>query len=309
MHNQTHSRYQTLQRPAGLLIAVTLLISGACTPASDPPDYDLYKNMRAYAEETLTDAGAVQRDEFPELFSTAYDIDLTGIFRLVFGSSALRVHLASYESPAIAAGSLSQFEVPPGSENYTDFAFVIRPAANLRAPMVHGDALKAMAGMNGSFSMDFYNVNKDAVDLDEFFGDQLEKIQQGLALVEPYQRQGEDRGKYISHLQEYTSDVYRIEIDESYIPGDGETERAAYYAAALEAYQLFMDAYFTALARLEPEDDPALIEANKAGIDTFIDILYEFDFAASLGKQLFQDDFDTYFLEGFWRDGFYGAGL
>jgi len=60
-------------------------------------------------------------------------------------------------------------------------------------------------------------------------------------------------------------------------------------------------------SRLEAED--AVIEGNKAGIDAFIDTLYEEDFAATMGKQLFGNDFDTYYLDGFWRDGYYGPGL
>lgn len=70
-----------------------------------------------------------------------------------------------------------------------------------------------------------------------------------------------------------------------------------------------MDAYFTALERLAPEADQDLIDGTKEGTDTFISTIYEEDFAATLGKQLFGDDFDTYFLDGFWRDGYYGEGL
>jgi hypothetical protein len=127
-----------------------------------------------------------------------------------------------------------------------------------------------------------------------------------LELVAPYQRQGEDRGKYTKHLVEYKS-PYRIEIDESYIPAG--TERQDYYDDVLAAYKLFMDAYFTSLERLEPDNDTALIEGTAQGTDTFIQTLYDEDTAASLGKQLFGDDFDAYFLDGFWRDGYYGQGL
>ena len=100
--------------------------------------------------------------------------------------------------------------------------------------------------------------------------------------------------------------------DEQYITGTewlslDEEAREDYHEAALEAYKLYMDAYFTALSRLEAEEE--VIEGNKAGIDAFIDILYEEDFAATAGKLLFGSDFDTYFLDGFWRDGYYGPGL
>jgi hypothetical protein len=70
-----------------------------------------------------------------------------------------------------------------------------------------------------------------------------------------------------------------------------------------------MDAYFVCLERLEPEEDEGLIEGNKQGTDTFIDTVYDKDIAANLGKELFGDDFDSYFLDGFWRYGYYGEGL
>lgn len=291
------------------IAACIALCVSSCAPQTEPPDYDLYENMRSYAEQKLTDAGALPRDDFPDLFSSEYIIELTGLFRLVFGAPQLEVHLASYESDSLAHGSLSQFEVPPDSENYTDFAFSYRPAADIRAPLLHGDALKAMGGSDGSFSMDFYNLNSAEIDLETFFGDEIEKINQALDLVEPYQRQGEDRGKYIEHLKEYTTMQYRIEIDEGYIPDETEEAREAYYEAALAAYKLFMDAYFARLAALDPEQDDGLIQGSKQGFDAFLSTLYENDFAASMGKELFGDDFDTYYFEGFWRKDYYGDGL
>jgi len=290
-----------------LLLSSVFLLMTSCAPAPELPDYGLFENLRDYSIQTFEGAGLLPRSDTPDIFTSEYILDLKGLIRLVFGAPQLEVHLFLYESPEMAAGSLNMFEVPPNSDNYVDFAFSFRPSANLRAPLVHGDVGKAMGGMDGSFSMDFYNLDKEALDLDEFFGDQLVKINQALDLVEPYQRQGEDRGKYIEHLKDYSSIVYRIEIDESYIPEDTEEARKDYHDAALEAYKLYMDAYFTALSRLEGED--AVIEGNKAGIDAFIDTLYEEDFAATMGKQLFGSDFDTYYLDGFWRDGYYGPGL
>jgi len=291
---------------AAAMLGLVMLFS-SCAP--ELPDYDIYATMRQYAEQKLAAGGAIARQDFPAKFSDEYIIDLVSanpLFALVFGGRELEVHLASYESAAIAVSSLSQFEVPPGSGNFTDFAFVVRPAANLRAPFVHGDALKGMAGSDSSFSMDFYNVNQEAIDYEAFFGDQAAKLDEALALVAPYQRQGEDRGKYTKHLVAYKS-PYRIEIDESYIP-EG-TDRQTYYEDVLAAYKLFMDAYFTSLERLSPDNDTALIEGTKQGTDAFIQTLYDEDTAVSMGRQLFGDDIDAYFLDGFWRDGYYGQGL
>jgi len=305
MYSQgTGKRCKTIYA-AGMLLLI--LLASSCSP--ELPDYDIYATMRQYAQQKLAESGATARPDFPAKFSDEYIINLVSVnplFAVVFGGSELEVHLASYESAAIAVSSLSQFEVPPGSENFTDFAFVVRPAASLRAPFVHGDALKGMAGSDSSFSMDFYNINREAIDYETFFGDQVAKLDEAMALVAPYQRQGEDRGKYTKHLVEYKS-PYRIEIDESYIP-EG-TDRKVYYDDVLAAYKLFMDAYFTSLERLQPDNDTALVEGTKQGTDAFIQTLYEEDTAVSLGRQLFGDDIDTYFLDGFWRDGYYGQGL
>ena len=173
---------------------------------------------------------------------------------------------------------------------------------------MHGDA-GGVGGMTPSFSMDFYNVNRDHVDVEEFFGDQIDKINQALALVEPYQRTGEDRGAWTPHLEDFKSD-YRIEMEE---PEDADdAEKLAYADAVLEAFKLFYDAYLTSLEEnISPEDDNALILENKDGADDLIDNLYENDFVAKMGPVMFkdQDAFDKYFLDAFWRQGYYGEGM
>ena len=146
------------------------------------------------------------------------------------------------------------------------------------------------------------------IDVDTFFGDEVAKLEQGLALVEQYQRTGEDRGKYTTHIDAYKS-KYRIEIE---VPDtDAEAELKAYHDAALAAFKLFADAYLIALARLQPEDDAALISGTKAGTDIFINTLLEEDIAAKLGLLLFnsEEKFNHYFNDGFWYAGYYGPGL
>ena len=79
-----------------------------------------------------------------------------------------------------------------------------------------------------------------------------------------------------------------------------------------QAFQLFYDAYLTSLEEnISPEDDQDLIQGNKDGADEIIDLLYDEDFVAQMGPRLFQSQeaFDKYFLDAFWRRGYYGAGL
>lgn len=296
-------RTRTLKRSISMILPLCSLLLFSCGPPAD--DFGLYQDMKEYAQQKYEESGATQRTDMPQKFAPGveYVANLKGLIALVFGSPKLEVHLLSYGSPSIAVASISQFEVPPDSGNFTDCAFVVRPAANIRAPYLHGDALKGMAGMDTSFSMDFYNVDNASIDVDVFFGDQIAKLEEGLALVEQYQRTGEDRGKYTKHLVPFKS-KYRIEIEEP--DTDDDAAREAYANAALQAYKLFMDAYFTSLGRLQPEDDAALIQGVTEGTEAFINLLYEEDTAASLGKMLFEDDFDDYFLKGFWREGSYG---
>ena len=285
-----------------LLIALLPLLA-TCT--SITPDTTLYLDlMRQYAQQRLEQMpGIEQRSDIEDLI-----LGPNPFFLLLFGGAReLHIPLSTYESNHIANSCLSQFESPPDSSVFWDFALVVRPNANLRAPILHGDA-GGVGGMTPSFSMDFYNVNSAFVDVDTFFGDQIEKIQEALDLVETYQRQ-EDRGEWTPHLEPYKSD-YRIEMEE---PEDADqSEKEAYAAAAYEAFTLFFDAYLTSLEKLTAENDPDLIQANKEGADELINTLYEEDFVAKMGPTLIfrdQDAFDKYFLDAFWRAEYYGEGL
>ena len=186
-----------------LALGFCTLFSSCIKPPSKP-DYDLYKNMQEYLLQKFQELeGYTDREDIAQYYDN-YVLTLSFIPRLVFGSPQLEVHLYPGESDSVATACISQFEVPPDSGNFTDVAFTVRPNADVRAPFMHGDALKGMAGMSTSFSMDFWNVNQDAIDWETFFGDQVAKLDQGHALVEPYQRTGEDRGKY-THISYRTN--------------------------------------------------------------------------------------------------------
>ena len=191
-----------------MLCCIPMLVSCAKTPEKD---YDLYKNMQEYLLQKFQAMPGYDTRDIAQDFDN-YVLNLTLLPRLMFGYRQLEVHLYPRESDHMATACISQFEAPPDSANFTDVAFVVRPNADLRAPFMHGDALKGMAGMSTSFSMDFYDVNMDEIDVDTFFGDEVAKLEQGLALVEQYQRTGEDRGKYTTHIDAYKS-KYRIEIE------------------------------------------------------------------------------------------------
>jgi hypothetical protein len=288
-----------------IALAMTFVCSGCTKPPED--DYNLYEDMRVYLQEKFNEMeGIAVREDIVDYYDN-YILDLSLIPRLVFGSKQLEIHMYSYESDQMAVASISQFEVPPDSENFTDVAFTVRPKANIRAPFMHGDALKGMAGMDTSFSMDFWNVDKDSIDWETFFGDQIAKLDEGHDLVAPYQRTGEDRGKYTKHLIPYKWEEYRIEIEEP--DTDDEGEREAYHRAALEAFKLYADAYLASLARLEAEDDQALIDGNKEGLAELMDIALAEDPAAKLGLLLFGDqaEFEKYFLDAFWRAQYFGV--
>jgi hypothetical protein len=295
---------------APIVVSIVVCFSFlSCIKPPPAPDYDLYENMRIYMQQKFEEmAGFAVRDDIAAYYDN-YVLTLRGLPRLVFGSRKLQIHLSSGDSDYMAVASISQFEVPPGSGNFTDVAFAVRPNANLRAPFMHGDALKGMAGMDTSFSMDFWNVNQDAIDWETFFGDQVALLDQGHALVEPYQRTGEDRGAYTQHLIPYKWEKYRIEIEEP--ETDDETVRKAYHDAAYEAFKLYADAYMTALARLQPEADSALIEGTKEGTAELMEVVLAEDPAAQLGLLLFGDEeeFEKYFLDAFWRADYYGPGL
>ncbi|MCX5899440.1 MAG: hypothetical protein NTX06_01675 [Proteobacteria bacterium] len=305
-------KFQTRSIPLIPLVALAcMLLLPACK--SPPPDYDLYENMGAYMKGKLVDAGATVRTDMPALFApgTEYIKRLNPLLRLVFGSGKLQVFLQSYESDRIAVGSISQFEVPPESGNYTDCAFVVRPTAKIGAPIMHGDARAAMSGSDEEFSMDFYNYDNASVDVDKFFGNaQIAKLNEAMALVAQYQipeldEKGErDRGHLTAYLDPYKS-PYRLEL----AAPETESEREAYANAALQAFQLYQDAYFAALDNATQNDDGDIVEGRATATASFMALFESEDIAVKIGRLLFgKKDFPLYFNQGFWRTGWYGYG-
>jgi hypothetical protein len=294
-----------------LALLACLLVLPSCTNTK-PFDYKIYQNMGAFMKAKLIDAGATERTDMPDKFKpgVTYKKNLSLLLALIFGSPDLRVYLQSYESDRIAVSSISQFEAPPGSDNYTDCAFVVRPTAKIAAPFMHGDKRAPMAGSSDDLSMDFYTYDKDRIAdmdayVDNFFGAEKAKLIAGMALVAQYQKILPDRGKYTPYLDPYKS-KYRLEL--ALPKNSDEAARKAYFDAVLQAFKLYQDAYFAALANAESTSDEATIDARATAAGAFIELIKAKDAAYSLGKMLFgEEDIPLYFEQGFWREGFYGA--
>lgn len=295
MKNQWFRLYGTR-----ILLGISLSFNLGCSKRVD--DYGQIKAMRHFSENIMRSNGAVPRT-ISEKFSD-YRPDLSLLFRLLFGTDDMRIHLLSYESERFAVASFTQMEVPANSDFFLDLAFEIRPSAHLRAPIFHGDVIKPMPGVDGMFAVDFYNTNASDVDVDSFLGDQLAEVQRALKMVEPYQKtEQQGRGKLTKHLKPFKS-KYRIELHEPEM--DDKSRHSSYFLTVGEAYRITLRAYLMALSKLAFEQDPKVVERNKKGHDLFIETLHNEDIAAKLSRWMFGEDYEAYFMEGFWGKGHYG---
>jgi hypothetical protein len=282
----------------GLVLAI---VASGCAKKVD--DYGEIVEMRRFAEDAMKKVGAELRP-ISKKFDN-YAVDLPFYMRPFFLDNPIEIHLVTYKSDRLSVASFTQMEVPPNQGYFLDLAYELRPAANLRAPIFHGDVIKPMTGVDGMFAVDFYNTNPQDVDVDAFLGDQLEEVKRALDLVARYQKTEETgRGKLTPHLKPFKS-AYRIELLEPNVD-DAEAHRA-YFQVVREAFQITLRAYLTALGRLEPDVDPAVAERNKAGHDGMIDTLDKEDIAAKLAKLMFDEDYESYFFKGFWARGVYST--
>jgi len=300
LKKRTAAQNQMWMLLTGILL-VSLFMTIGCG-AKKVDDYGEIPKMRAYLENILAVNGAQLRP-VSQSFDN-YKAKLNLLMRIMFGSKDLRIHMRSYQSPHLAVASFTQMENPPESGYFMDLAYQLRPAAHLVAPLLHGDVIKPMPGIKGMFAVDFYNLNPEDLDVDEFLGDQLEKVKLALELVEPYQKTEEQgRGKLTPHLKPWKS-KYRIELLEPEV--DDADRHKEYFKIVNQSFSMILDAYFTALSRLKEKGDAAAINRNKQGHDKFIDTLDSEDIAARLSKWMFKDDYELFFLQGFWGRGEYG---
>lgn len=258
-----------------------------------PDDFENFIGMREDLTQNLNAFGAEERDI--NSFFTDYKLHLNFLYRFMFKNPELSLYLKSYHNDMIEAGTISQFEIGK-TGTFFDFTFMIRPKPEYSLPFFHGDALKALPGVDGALYMDFYSF-KNTIELERFFGSNLSLIKKALELARPYWKH-EGFGELTVHLDDYKS-PYRFEILE---PGKASAEeRAEYFDIARKCFNLYSTAYLRSLEEHAEFESKTDAEINKAGINGFVDILWEHDIAVKMGKMLFPEaDFEKYFLEGFW---------
>ena len=275
----------------GILIIVIAVVVGIFIATFKPAKYDdfgVFNDLKKFTLERFAAAKARPVETFT--------LKLSFPFSKIFGSDVIALPMKSFETDRIAAASISQFEVPPGSGYFRDYTFNIRPNYNFKAPVFHIDLMKPSVGVPGLCSMDVFNVDPETINYEKFFGSELENVKKAMALVAKYQRTPEQgRGKITRYLDPYKS-PYRIELQE---PKGDEAVRKAYYQAAGEAFKIMLTAYLKSLAALSP--DPAFASRHEQKMQEMVLALYKNDVAINLGKKIFKGQFKKFWLDSFWN--------
>jgi hypothetical protein len=274
----------------GIIVALLIVVVGIFIATFKPPKYDdfgVYNDLKKFTLEQF--AGAKARPV------QTFTINLSFPYSKIFGDSALSIPMKSFETDRIAAASISQFEVPPGSGYFRDYTLNIRPSYAFKAPVFHIDFMKPSPGVPGLCSMDIFNVDPETINYEKFFGPEMENVKKAMALVAQYQRTVQQgRGKITKYLDPYKS-PYRIELQE---PKGDEAARKAYYQAAGEAFKIMLSVYLKSLAVLSP--DPAYAGRHEQKMKEMVTALYKNDVAINLGKKIFKDQFNTFWMDSFW---------
>lgn len=275
----------------GSVIAGIVLVAVIFVATFKPPKYEdfgVYNDLKKFTLEKFAAAKARP--------VSTITLHLSFPYSKIFGSAVLALPMKSFETDRIAAASLSQFEVPPDSGYFRDFTFNIRPNYAFRAPVFHIDFMKPSPGVPGLCSMDIFNVDPEMINYETFFGSELANVKKALAMVAKYQRTVEQgRGKITKYLDPFKS-PYRVELQE---PKGDEVARKQYFQTAGDAYKIMLTAYLNSLAALAPE--PAYAERHEQKIKKMVTALYENDVAINLGKRIFKDQFNTFWMDNFWN--------
>jgi hypothetical protein len=278
-----------------LLIIIAIAIFIATFKPKEYSDFGVYTNLRNYTVDLLKKYGANERpitQEFSDL-----TLKLSFPFNKLFGSDVIAVPIKSFQNDKMGVATISQFQVPPQSDYYRDFTLHIRPAYGLKAPIFHIDFMKPSPGTPGLCSMDFFNPDAENISVDDFFGPELKNVQKALSLVERYQRTVEEgRGKITAYLDPYKS-KYRFELMEPQT--DNEKIREEYYTSVEEAFKLVLAAYLKSLNNTPIDTDYAQDHEEKT--KDLVILFYNNDFAIALGKRVFNEHFEKYWLDGFWN--------
>ncbi len=280
---------------AALVLLIIIIGVGVFVATFKPKkysDFDVYAGLKQWTVEQFEQQMQTRpvNDYFDGFF-----VSLGFPFSKLFGGSALGIPLKSYESRKISAATVSMFEIPPGSGYYSVFTLNILPRYDFRAPVLHVDFLKPAPGTSGMFILDFFNVDKNAISYEEFFGDDIETIKKAMAKVEQYQRI-EGRGELSRYLDPYKS-PYRFELQEP--ESEDEEVRRAYFTAARDALMLVLPVYLKRVAMLESDKDFAPLHEKK--LKQMVRELYDNDFAVAMGRRIFKEHFRKYWIEAFWN--------
>lgn len=281
----------------GLLVIALVSYITFYTLSPVPSDYGTFLEMREFQTKVLREAGAIEKPV--NSYFNDYKLKLPLLYKIMFKAGNLSLYLKSYKSERIDTASANQLEIGNGTGNFFDYTFMIRPDPQFNVPLFHGDALKPLPGVTGALYMDFYSLNDD-VDLNRFFAVSQKKLTEAMALAEPYWKH-KGFGELTPHLDPFKS-PYRLEMVE---PEDGSQEELRlYYKTVFTCYSLYTEAYLEALEKWDRKENPKLREQREQEVRDFVSILYEKDMAVKMGKMIFpEEDFDHYFLDGFWGTG------
>ena len=258
-------------------------------------DFGVFANLRNHVLQLLNEYGAQERSITQDF--NKFTLNLSFPYNKIFGSNVIAVPLKSFRNDKIAAATITHFEISPNSSYARDFTLNIRPRYGLRAPVFHVDFMKPALGTPGICIVDFFNVDKDNISLGSFFGDERTSIEKALTMVEKYQRSVEEgRGKISRYLDPYKS-AYRFELKEP--ETDNETIRKAYYQSVEEALRLLLPSYFKSMNNVQLDTNFAMQHEEKT--KELIQLMYKNDFAINMGKRIFKEHFEKYWLDGFWN--------
>ncbi|MBI9101533.1 MAG: hypothetical protein JEY99_03885 [Spirochaetales bacterium] len=299
MHANSRKKPKKIIWKLFLLLLLILLVSAGIyyiLPGED--DFGTFLSMRNDMTRIIKDSDGAERDI--NLRFNDYQLKLNPLYAFMFKSGKLDLYMKSYSNDKLAAISINQLEIGRDTNNFFDFTFMFRPKPEFSLPLFHGDALKKLPGVHGALYMDFYALNANT-DYETFFGQEIEKIEEAIHLAEPYWNH-HDFGSLTPHLDPYKS-PWRFEI-RAPEKGDDETMRV-YYSTAARCLSLYSEAYMRSVAAWSVTSNKPINEKikeeNRESFDGFVQVLYREDVAVKLGKMLFpEEDFDSYFLEGFW---------
>ncbi len=279
-----------------ILLVLIIVILGTFIATFKPKqysDFDMYADLFAWTSAQYKQQ--LQPRAINDFFEN-FAQPLAFPFSKIFGGKELGVHLQSFESAQLAAATVSMFEVPPASGYHTVVTLNLLPRNGCRAPIMHVDFMKPSPGVSGMFILDFFNVNKEAISYEDFFGDDVAVLKEAMAMVAQYQRTEEQgRGEISRYLDPFKS-PFRLELEEP--KTDDDAIRKAYYSAARDAVKLVLPVYLKRISGLPVE--PQFVADHTTGVHHLVSELHEKDFAVKMGRNIFKENFYTYWQKGFW---------